>query len=170
MFHVVPQLRKMSFGCLNFTHYACPDWSISIFPCGMPSSQLLKQPFQSFCGGIAEAAVNRRDLDDSATRGDEPMKALARRETSDGPGVGIAGTDTGDGFEVVPHEFDIKRGPQGLEASLIEVHAGAEEWLLGAKNDDAGVYKLLAIDAGNDPEHSVVKRGLRGHARPPERS
>jgi hypothetical protein len=101
--------------------------------------------------------VNRRDLNDGAARRNQPVKPLAGRQTSNGSGGGIAGTDAGHGFEVLPHEVYIERGPEGLQARFVNVYAGAQEGLLGAENDYASIYELLPVDAGDDAQHGVIK-------------
>lgn len=48
------------------------------------ADRLVEELVQGTLGVVAEAGVDRRDLDDRAARGDEPVKALAQGELADG--------------------------------------------------------------------------------------
>ena len=60
---------------------------------------MTEEPIQNLRRRVAEAAVNRRNLDDRAARRDEPVEPLPRGESGDRSGGGVAGADAGHGFE-----------------------------------------------------------------------
>jgi hypothetical protein len=118
---------------------------------------LLKQVLHYSLRSFTEAAVNWRDLNDGAAGSDEPMEALALRQECDRCGIRIAVAYFDKCAEMPMGEFDIGFGPERAEANLVQVHAGAEETLLPAKQDDAGVDEFLTFHAGHNAEDGVVK-------------
>src|ERR1051326_3898197 len=98
------------------------------------------------------------------------MEPFADREAGDWSGGGIAGTDFGNGLEVLADELDVEVRPQCSQARFVDVHASSQILLLHAKENDAGVYKLLEFDARDNTEQGVIKRGRHGYAWPPGRN
>src|SRR4051794_26396770 len=79
----------------NLPRPPCPPWAWA-WPSAWPSAdsargQRLEQVAQRGGGVLGHAAVDRRDLDRGAARGDQPVEALGRRQARDGPGAGVAG-------------------------------------------------------------------------------
>jgi hypothetical protein len=85
------------------------------------------------------------------------VEALALAELRDGTGGGICGADSREGFEVVAYQIEIDFGPECTEPLVVDVNAGFEEALLQAKDNDASVDELFALDARDDANHCVVK-------------
>ncbi len=85
------------------------------------------------------------------------MKSFARSKARNRSGRRIAGGDSRNGFEVLPNQFYIQVRPEGLQARFIDMHTSRKKMLLGAIDNDAGVYELLALDPGHDAKDSVIK-------------
>ena len=77
----------------------------------------------------------------------------------------------GDVLDRLQQRLDLGRVAPGRERGqqrLVEVGAGAEEAQRAAEEHDAGVDRLAALDARDDPQRRVLERATPfGHARPP---
>ena len=69
--------------------------------------------------------------------------------------------------QLLAHGGGVAAGRERGEQRLVEVRAGAEEAQRAAEEHDAGVDRLAALDARDDPQRGVLERATRGHARPP---
>ena len=94
--------------------------------------------------------------------------AAARRS---GPPPSVARRDALDVGQLRAHPAGVAvRAPARASAALVELRAGAEEAQRAAEQHDAGVERLAALDARDDPQRRVLERLTRGHARPPRRT
>src|SRR4051794_36622801 len=66
-----------------------------------------------------------------------------------------------------PNGVEIHRRIQSAQARLIELHAGLQDFLLAAPEDDAHIDELLSLHARDDADHRVVIRAMSVHAVPP---
>jgi hypothetical protein len=129
--------------------------------------ELRCEAVEDAAGFIADAGVDGRGLDDGAAGRGDPVEALALGELCDGASGGIALADAADGFKVFAGEVDVGFRPEGAKTGFVEVDAGCEIALFETEGNDAGVDEFLALDAGDDAEDGVIKRGRIGHGWPP---
>ena len=66
---------------------------------------------------LTKSAVDGRDLDDGAARGDQPVEAFAEGEGGNGAGIRGAFADPEDAIEVVAEEVERSRHPQVLSGA-----------------------------------------------------
>src|SRR5579883_2864466 len=97
------------------------------------------------------------DLDDRAAGGYEPVKTFALRESGDGPAVRRAFRHADKRLQVTANLVEIDGWPQRANPVRIQVRANPEKFPLRAKQDDAGVEKLLTLDPRNDANGRVIK-------------
>ena len=106
--------------------------------------------------------MNRRNLDDGAARGDQPVEAVPLGEPADRAGVRSPAQMLAERFEVLRARVEVdRRGQSAFSRASSSSHARAEESLRGAEEDDARVDELLAVDARDDADDGVIKRGQR---------
>jgi len=85
------------------------------------------------------------------------MKSLPRSKARNRPGRRIARGDSCDGFEMLSNQIYVQVRPEGLQARFIDIRTRRKKTLLGAVDNDAGVYEFLALDPRNDAKDSVIK-------------
>jgi hypothetical protein len=121
---------------------------------------------QMLKGGIGiptEAAVHRGELDDGATRGDQPVKAFRQREMLKLAGCGATGSDDGETGQVAFDVGRIRFGRKGRQSTAVERYAGLEKLQGTAEQDDAGIDELATFDTRYNSDNGIIKRVQRGH-------
>ena len=122
-------------------------------------------------GVSRQTGVDRPGLHDRARGRDQPVEALGggqlrrsarppgRRPRSARSCAAACATAAGS-----------QSGASAASSALVELRAGAEEAQRAAEEHDAGVDRLAALDARDDPQRRVLERATRGHVRPPPRT
>src|SRR5262249_25170560 len=100
------------------------------------------------CSGDVRASpgMHWRDLDDGAAGSHQPVEALASREQPDRTCRRAPCADQGNARQMRAHRIHVDLRVQGDQALLVQLYARTQIVLRRAREDDADVDELLALD------------------------
>src|SRR5262249_34817817 len=111
--------------------------------------------------------MNRRYLQNRATRGNQPLEPLSPRQPRNRARLRIPGADFRKRREMLPHQIQVQIRPEQAELILIEPHPALQESTLQAVHHYTDVEKLPTFGAWDQAESRIVIGVLFAHGRPP---
>ena len=90
-----------------------------------------------------------RDLNNRAAWGHQPLEALSGGEPCNWPGIGVAGANLRECFEMLQDQIQIEFRPKRQKPSFVNMHPGFEEAAFEAMQYHTRIGKL--VQSNSDP-------------------